>query len=478
MAWVVLTFSIVEWVIRLAMIPVILRRRMSPAPALAWLLVIFALPVVGLVMYWLIGVQYLGIKRVQSHRRVIEDSSASRRADAVAAHTQRPAFEGPQRNLIRQAEQVTGNPIVGDSSVDLLGAPAVFLDRLIDDIHAAEHHVHLLYYIFWDDASGRRVIDALIAAAQRGVPCRVLVDAAGSRQLLKGRAPREMIGHGVAFHAMLPVTPWRRRLARIDLRNHRKLAVIDGRTAYAGSHNLVNPDYNRADYEGDWIDLSGRFTGPVVAQFQAVFLDDWTFTTHERLESDDLFPLLDPTGAMTMQVVPTGPNHEADSFRRVVLTALNAAEERIIMTTPYLVPDEPTILALMMAADRGVAVDILTPAKGDHPLVNAAAASNYETLMDAGVTIHRFHGGLLHAKTATVDDAFAFLGSANLDIRSFDLNFEINTLMYGRQITERLRHVQLDFLAMSDPLDAERWRRRPALRRYVENAAALLSPLL
>jgi len=276
---------------------------------------------------------------------------------------------------------------------------------------------------------------------------------------------------------MLPVSPWRRKLARIDLRNHRKLAVIDGRCAYAGSHNAVNEDYGHR-HAGKWIDLSGRFTGPVVAQFQHLFCEDWAFDTEQTLTGQDLFPALEPTGEIAAQVVPTGPNNEGESFRRVLIAALAAAQRHIIMTTPYLIPDEPTLIALAMAADRGVQVDLVVPRKSDHPMVAAAGRYYYQTLLEAGINIHTYSGGMLHAKTITVDDAFSLLGSANLDIRSFYLNFEVNVLLYGEQVTKHLRFAQQRYLNKCQPIVLSEWRERPLIKQYAEGAASLFSPLL
>jgi len=209
-----------------------------------------------------------------------------------------------------------------------------------------------------------------------------------------------------------------------------------------------------------------------------VFLDDWAYETDDWLEGDDLFPPPDTSGQMAAQVVPSGPTHEAESFRRVLIAALGSAHRKIIMTTPYLVPDEPTMLALTMAADRGVEVRLVIPAEGDHPLVAAAGRAYFEPLIEGGVSLHRYHGGMLHAKTITVDDAFGLLGSANLDIRSFHLNFEVNVLMYGPQITRHLRFAQQHYIDQSEAVDLSRWRQRPVLHQYADHAAALLSPLL
>lgn len=472
-----LAFTLIEWGIRLVMVAVILRKRFAPATALAWLCLVFFLPELGLVLYLLLGDSRLGRRRVRRHRQTIAAVRSEERLATQMAHVTQPDIEPAHQGLILQAQMIGGFNILGGNHVELLEETETVIQRLIQDIDAAQHHVHLLYYIFANDQTARAVCDALIRARGRGVNCRVLADAAGSWHFFSRRGLYHYLRqHDIEVYPMLPVAPLRRRLERMDLRNHRKLAVIDGRIAYAGSHNIVNPDYGRRGLR--WIDLTGRFTGPIVAQLQLVFLEDWAFETGQELSGPDILPPLDPAGMVSAQTVPTGPSHESETLPRVLLAAINAAQRRVIITTPYLVPDEPTLLALAMAADRGVEVDLVLPEKADHPLVAAAGRAYFEELLESGVSVHLYQEGLLHAKTITVDDSFALLGSSNLDIRSFYLNFELNVLMYGRQITHDLRYAQLRYLGRSRRVEAETWRNRPLLQRYAESAVALLSPLL
>lgn len=475
--WLIL--SVAEWTVRLVMVAVILRRRFAPATALAWLSVIFLLPELGLPLYLLIGGNRLGRRRVRLHRETIVEVRTDARLAEQAAHTMRPEIEPAQLPVVLQAERTGGMPILAGNHVELMRDNEHFITALLHDIDKAREHVHLLFYIFANDTTARRVCDAMIRAAARGVTCRVLADATGSRQFFKRNGlAAELMRHGVRTLPMLPVHPLRRKLARIDLRNHRKLAVIDGRVGYTGSQNIVDTNYGHRSGP-PWIDLMGRFVGPVVAQLQLVFEEDWAFETGEDLERPSCFPPPVVMGEMSAQTVPTGPSEDdIDALPRVLLTALNAAQRKIIITSPYLVPDEPTLLALAMAADRGVEVMLVLPEVGDHPLVAAAGRAYYDTLLDSGIDIYLYRGGLLHAKTMTVDDSFALLGSSNMDIRSFYLNFELNVLMFGPQITNHLRFAQSRYMADAVRVDREQWRRRPWARRYLDQAAALLSPLL
>lgn len=470
--------DILGWVLRVVMVPVILARRFPATTATAWLAVIFFLPWVGVPIYLMIGDARLGRKRAKRHRALLRLTRASPRLTQEQRELVQPSLDPDLLPVATQASKVGGMGVLGGNHVELMSESDGVIERLIADIDAAEHHVHLLFYIFEDDATGQCVAEALAGAVRRGVRVRVLADAAGSWNFFARAGLSDALCQvGATINACMPVTLLRRRLYRLDLRNHRKLAVIDGQVAYTGSQNIVNADMGHPR-AGRWLDMMGRFTGPVVAQLQMVFLDDWLFETGKEVREPHLFPKLQATGNMMAQGVPTGPGEDLESLPRVLVSAINHAQKRIYITTPYLVPDEATLLALGLAVDRGVDVRIVIPRRCDHWLVTVAGRAYYEPLLEAGVKLFIHQHGLLHAKTMTVDDAFALLGSANLDIRSFYLNFELNVLLYGPEIAGQMAAEQERYMADSQPLRLESWRRRPRHRRFVENAAALLSPLL
>lgn len=478
MNWL-LWLSVIRWSIRIGMVPVIIRRRMPPSTSIAWLAILFLIPILGLFAYALVGTQVLGRKRRSRYRQLVRSKRIGAGDDRVAEIVGLlPHHRDRLDPLMTQAERVFGMPCIEGNDVQFIAEHETFIDTLIKDIDTATHHVHLLFYIYEPDETGQRVAEALTRAAQRGVVCRVLADAAGSRGFFKrrGLATQLAVG-GVRVQAAMPVSPFRKRLARIDLRNHRKIVVVDGCIAYVGSHNIINEMYpTRPPLMCH--DLSARYRGPVAAQLQAVFAEDWTFDTDEQLAGDDVFPVCGRAGETAVQTVPSGPEAETQTLRRILLTAIAAARSRLVLTTPYFVPDEHTILALSMAAHRGVQVNVVVSDRTDYDLVTAAGRSHYEALMEYGVHIHLFPGGLLHAKTLTIDDHFAIIGSANIDSRSFILNFELNTLMYGPEITLRLLAIQEKYISECRELDLAQWRQRPLLRQFADSAAALLSPLL
>lgn len=466
---------VAQWVIRLVLIPIVLERH-RPAVATTWLIVVFFEPFIGLVIYLVIGRQLVGRKRIEHHLRVAEEVDARVRArtdrsfDLVMAD-----LPEHRRDLARLAHSLSGMPVVTGNAVGLLDQTEDVIDRLVADIDGATHHVHLLFYIFAADGTGRRVADSLTRAAERGVACRVMLDSQGSPAALKRLAPG-LRKKGVNVVEVLHAGLLRRRVARIDVRNHRKLAIIDGKVGYTGSQNIVDADYG-GKFEGAWCDLMMRIEGPVVKQLQAVFFEDWAAETDESL-SDDLLPDCEWAGETLAVSVPSGPSLRPGAFRDIMLAAINEADHRLIMTTPYLVLDEPTLLALQIRAKAGVRVDVVVPERSNNRLVNLASRAQYADLLGAGVNLHLHQDGLLHAKSMSVDGKIALIGSGNMDRRSFDVNYELSVLMAGGTVAEELVTLQERYMRESRVLTAEEWAQRPRLTRIAQNTAKLFSAVL
>ena len=471
-----LIYTSLGWVIRAAMVPVILRRQFAPGAGVAWLGIIFLHPYIGWTLYMLIGETRLGPHRVERHRELVAYYRFPPELISEG-HEELRRLSPSYEPMVLQAEKISSMPVVLGNAVEFIESNT-YIDRLVADIDAARSHVHLLFYIFAGDQSGQKVAAALKRARERGVICRVLADAVASRHFFHRRGlARVLVQEGVEVAAALPVAPIQRRLPRMDLRNHRKLAIIDSGVAYCGSQNLINADYGGRK-GAPWVDLNCRFMGPVVRELAIVFAEDWAFETDKRLEVAPIQNVaLDCNGTL-MQVVPTGPTSPAENYRRLLLAAVQSARERIILTTPYFVPDEPTIVALLMAADRGVEVNLIVPLVGDHFFTAAAGRAQFTRLVQSDVKIYQYRPGLIHGKTVLVDNSLAMLGTANLDVRSFNLNFELTILMYGSEAATKLAAIHRKYMSDSSLLDSQKWVARPALWRYSESALSLLSPLL
>ena len=441
-----------EWVIRLVMLVYVPQKR-SPAAARTWLLLIFVLPWPGLILYGLFGSVYLPRRRVELRARVehVIRTLGKQFSGPPATHPEPPP---PFQQAVTLAERLGYFHPLGGNRVELLPDYGGAIDRLVADIDVAAHHAYLLYYIFADDATGRRVAEALGRAARRGVACRLLLDGLGSRRALRSLAPR-LRADGVEVIELFPFRlPWDLFRRRLDLRNHRKIAVFDGRVGHVGSQNVVNADYKPGIvYE----ELVARVTGPVVAELQAVLLADRYLETETVLGPEAFSPEPVPAGSTLAQVLPSGPGYPQSNNLQLVVTLLHAARRRVVLTTPYFIPDEALMQALAIAAARGVEVHLVVSRKADQFLVGHAQRSYYEDLLEAGVRIHLYRPRFLHAKHLSFDDAVAVIGSSNMDIRSFLLDAEVSLIVYDPDVVTALRAVQERYLASSDLLTAEQW---------------------
>lgn len=467
-----LIYLLSEWAIRLIMLVYVPRQR-SAAAARTWLLLIFLLPWPGLIVYAFIGRVYLPKIRIEQQRRASE-LICKVQAQMGSRIPTPPALAPHLQSLVNLATRLGDFQPFGGNKVELLTGYEESLNRLIADIDAAQSHVHLLFYIYADDATGRRMTDTLIRAASRGVQCRVLLDAVGSKAALRWLAP-EMRRAGVEVHAALRVKLFRRNSARFDLRNHRKIAVIDGCIAYTGSQNIVDSEFVRG-YPNE--ELMMRVTGPAVAQLQAVFVADRFFETGTTLDQSQAFPNLSPTGNTTVQVVPSGPGYQRDNGQELMVSLLYAARKRIVLSTPYFVPDETFFQALRSAARRGVEVHLVLSKHANQLFTQLAQRSYYEELLENGVTIHLYRPRFLHAKHLCIDGEIALVGSTNIDIRSFALNAEINLLIYHPEVMANLQKIQDRYFANSEILTLEEWEKRPLWARTLYGVARLADSLL
>ncbi len=463
-------------------VSVILKRRPLPV-SLSWIALCTFVPYVGAVIYLLIGDVRLGRRRLEAQRRYGRKILLA----AVELWGERERSWIPERptyaHIAAYGTAVCGLPPLTGNRLELLDTLDEFMTALVVAIDAAQDHCHILTYIWVPHDEGEQVAEALIRASARGVTCRILVDGVGSASFLQSELRDRLERAGVQVVPALPVGIVRALFERIDMRNHRKIAVIDGRIGFCGSHNITNATFGMhgRDPVGPWIDASIRIEGPAAEALQVIFLHDWNLDASEPVhELDRYLPKLatdDDRGA-ALQVLPSGPGAEPAAIEQAILTTIYGARRRLVMTTPYFVPSDAMLSALVAAARRGVEVRIVVPKRNDSILVAAAGRSFFVDLLDAGAHIHLYRPGLLHAKTLTVDDEIALIGSANLDIRSFRLNFEVTTIVYDKSFAQILRGLQDGYIVSADAIDPDDWRRRPLARVFLDNTAQLLSPIL
>jgi cardiolipin synthase len=473
-----------HWMIIVGLTIRVIMRRPPVGVSAAWMAVIFSTPLVGAALYLLFGEKRLGRRRARRIKAVgpqvkrwqtrLQETCAKTAAD----------MESTARVLRRHAQSVLGFPAMPGNTLTLLDHSRSIFDALVADIDEARERIHLCFYI-WDE-NGRMgdVIDALIRAARRGVRCRALADAVGSKVFLKGNTVPRLLDAGMEFRTVLATGLVRAFFARADLRNHRKIAVIDGRVAYTGSQNLVDPRFFQQESGvGQWVDAMVRMTGPAAAALDGVFELDWAVETAQpfvppHAPSDRSAEGVPTESESVVQVVPSGPDLQPEAIHQLLLTAIYAARHELIMTTPYFVPNESILIALHSAALRGVHVTLIVPARNNLRLVRYASVASFDDLMSAGARIALYQGGLLHTKSLTIDGEVSVFGSVNLDMRSIELNFEISLFVYDTDFTDRLRALQFKYLEDSEQLTLHTWRRRPPWRRFAENTCRLLGPIL
>ena len=448
-------------------------RQRTAAAARGWLLLIFLLPGPGIIFYALVGRIYLPKDRLLRQQRVSEKTRIVQAQFLQKCHPL-PGLADNVTPLAALAARLGDFEPFHGNQVELLTDYDAAIQRLISDIDAAQHHVHLLYYIFLNDDTGRRVHEALTRAAARGVKCRVMLDAVGSKKVLR-RWRSKMRREGIEVTALLPAGVFRRNAARFDLRNHRKIAVIDGRIGYSGSQNIANSTFV-AEFPNE--EMVARLTGPVVWQLQAIFLADYYVETNCTLDEPDLFPAIADTGEAVAQALPSGPGYGRENAQELFIALLYAARQEAVLTTPYFIPDEPFLEALRTAARRGVAVHLVVSKHANQRLTQLAQRSFYDELLDAGVQIHLYEPRFLHAKNLRIDNDVALVGSANLDIRSFALNEEISLLFYDAGVVGQLKRIQEGYMARSTALNAEQWRRRSLASRTLQDIARLTDSFL
>ncbi len=476
LVWTLLTVA--NYVLVALAIGKILRHPREPRGMLAWILGLILLPVLGLILFVMIGRPRLErtVKRRRRRRQqlaiVLSGKAAARQEHHAVQRLD--SMDPGVRSIMQVADRVSSQPATHGNCVTLHLQEEKSLLALKDAIESAKSHVHLEYYIFKTDETGQMIREALMAKARAGVRCRLLMDYIGSWSVTSSFT-RPMTEAGVEVDFFLPVSRWQGPW-RINFRNHRKLLVVDGQFGFTGSHNIGNEYRGKHPTLGSWQDTNLSVVGPAVHQLQDVFVEDWFFTTGIELTSDEYFPPVKPKDDHIVQVIASGPDSDYDAIHDVLFAAICSAQDSIHIMTPYFVPEAAFLHALKNAAYRGVKVWILIPSKTDNRLVLWAGRSFYEELSRAGVQIFEYDHGMLHNKVTIVDGCWSMVGSANMDQRSFRLNFELSTVLYDSGLAAELLEDFNAFLTDS--------RRIPPVAAWsygqslVLGAARLVSPIL
>lgn len=471
---------LVDWVVRIVAIIVIPRNR-KPTAGMAWLLAIFFIPYIGILLYVIIGNPKLPkavrAKQAEANRMLRETTSGVERV----SHQSR--WPGWFAGLVEMNWRLGSLPMVGGNSARLHTDYRETLAAMTEAVGRARHTVHLQSYILELDGTTKPFFAALAAAVERGVTVRVMLDHVATVRSWRGRRTiRALRASGVQWAFMLPVQPLRGRYQRPDLRNHRKILVIDGEWAFSGSLNIIDPSYNKRPNRRrglQWVELVGEFRGPVVAGLNAVFATDWYLETGELVGREALdFDQPSQPANLDCQVLPSGPGFPNENNLKMFLALIYGARRRLVITSPYFVPDEALLTAITSATQRGVEVDLFVSELADQAIVHHAQRSYYEALLKTGVRIWLYRAPfILHSKHVSVDDDVAVIGSSNMDIRSFELNKECSVLVHGADFVAELRAVEQRYREQSRELTLDEWRQQPLRSTVLDNLARLTSAL-
>jgi cardiolipin synthase len=468
------------YLLAFAVIVRVLLQQREASATLAWILIIVFLPFLGVALFFLVGrprVRRRARKRLRA-RSALERGTSRLPYREGGCDLVVPELDMPElpRMISRVATCVNGTPpLQGNRTEVFIDADAAY-DRMEAAIRSARRHVHMMSYIYRDDLAGGRFRDLLTEKATEGVEVRLLVDAVGSHEMGAGFfLPLQHAGGKYAqFMPVLPLRPhW-----RPNLRNHRKILVVDGRVGFAGGLNIGDEYQGRKKKYAPWRDTHMRAEGPAAWRLQEIFAEDWFFATDEDLIEPRYFPRLQPSGEDLIQVVESGPDQPHETIHTVFFTAITGAQQSIYITTPYFVPDAAVLLALKAASWRGVDVRVLIPGKSDLKLIQMAGRSYHRELLEAGVRLYEHRPGMLHAKTMVVDGIWATVGSANMDVRSFRLNFEVNLLVSGSSFASRMEAIFKNDIAGAHELTLEGMTNKSRATRFAESICRMLSPVL
>lgn len=466
----------------LVVLRVLQRPYREPASRIAWVVVVLALPVLGVLGYLTLGETSVGRRNRKAMQAVICDmrERASAHAENVDIDPRVPPLYA---HLFRVGYSISGFPEVPGNRAQLMADSVATCDGMVADIDAARCQVSVLFYIWLTDNSGTRIAEALQRAARRGVTCRVMVDGLGSRALLKSPLWSQMTEAGVRTAVALPLgnVLLRPLQGRVDLRNHRKILVIDSDITYCGSQNCADQEFRVKARYAPWVDSVVRLQGPIARQNELLFATDWAVYTGESVESDEVTECETaelPDGSVIAQVIASGPTLRPTAMPEIFVSLMFTARRELVISTPYYVPNQAMQSALCAAAYRGVHTTLILPARNDSREVAGASRSYYAELLLAGVQIREYVGGLLHSKTLTLDGDITLIGSANMDRRSFELNFENNILLYDPHLTRAIRERQQSYIDRAKVVTVDEVENWPLHLRLWNNCVAMMGPIL
>jgi cardiolipin synthase len=483
MDWILLGEVIYAIIVALVCLRVIYDTR-STSKTSAYLLLVLFVPLLGIIIYFVVGANYrkniLYSKKIVKNNRLLNKIRKEIYLESEKTwDTGEPEVQR-HKKLARLLLNDSMSPLSGSNEVKLLLNGEEKFPEVIKQLKLAKHHIHIEYYIFEDEVIGNQIKDILIAKAKGGVQVRFIYDDFGSRSIRKKIVP-ELIAAGVQAFPFYQI--YFMALAnRVNYRNHRKIIIIDGCVGFVGGINVSDRYINDPKLHNDffWRDTHLMIKGPGVYYLQYLFICDWNFCSDGELDPVEEYfcATKSERSDAIVQIAASGPDSETPTIMFSLIQAIGMAEEEILITTPYFIPGDSLLDALNVAAKSGVKVKLLVPGKSDSAFVDSAARSYYGEVMEAGVEIYFYQKGFIHAKTMVLDGSLSIIGTANMDHRSYELNFEVNAMVYDNKLAKQLRKAFNDDLEHATRVNPKTWAKRPLYKQLPERITRLLSPLL
>ncbi|MBR9846312.1 MAG: cardiolipin synthase [Algicola sp.] len=470
---------VVNYLLAVSAVITIILKNINPSKTVAYIMVLVFFPFFGLIVYYLFGQEYRKSKIFNrkdiANTKIIKSVGDNLRVEEKKFDNISIDLDDKVK-LIKLLKASDKSPLTLNNSVEILKNGEVKFERLLEDLKQAKQYIHLEYYIIKDDVIGTELLDIISEKAKAGIEVKLSYDDVGSN--LSSTMKHQLDECGVEHFPFMPVL-FSSLTGKSNYRNHRKIAIIDGTVGYLGGINISDNYVNNSKKGRYWRDTHLRIHGEAVKVIQFHFLTTWKFVTDAPLEIKKMyFPEVNSEGNVAVQIAASGPDTNWANIMEAILTAINNAENYIYLTTPYFIPNPQIITALQIASKVGVEVKLLIPKDSDSWVAENATNSYINNLLEAGIEVYRYKKGFIHAKTMVVDDVFSTIGTCNLDNRSFNINFEINALIYNKNESELLKSHFLEDLKDSDCIDYESWKKRSKFSKFKESFARLWSPLL
>ncbi len=475
--WVIIV--VLNYILAISAAITILFKNINPTKTLSYILVLVVFPFLGLIVYYFFGQEYRKNKIFNRKNVLNEKIVQNLGRDFELSDSQLhklDEFLDEKIKLVHLLNNNKSTPVTLHNELQILKNGQEKFQFLFEDLKHAEHHIHLEYYILKDDNIGTQLIDILCQKATEGIKVRLSFDDVGSK--ISSKTKKRMTKSGIEFYAFMPVL-FPRFTSKMNYRNHRKIAIIDGKIGYVGGINVSDNYVNYKNGESYWRDTHLRMVGEALKPLQIHFLMTWDFVSNSSCKiTAELFPDVHIKTIKAVQIAGSGPDTDWANIMDAMFVAINTAEDYVYVTTPYFIPNDEIVTSLQIAAKSGLDVRLLIPKNSDSWTAKHATNSYLERLLEANVKVYRYTKGFIHAKTMVVDDLFSTIGTANLDYRSFNINFEINALIYNKETSLELKNIFLEDIQDSDQITLEKWQERSRFSKVKESYCRLWSPLL